>query len=370
MAAPHYQKLLELAHRRALDGKGGLAASMAELCLSAKSVLSERELELAFEILRLLVNQVEERIRQHISEYLAERDDVPRDLIDFLAKDDVTVAYPIILHSPLLDESDLLDIIVSRTSGHRQAIAVRPNLTTVLTDKLVEFEENEVMSTLLCNETADISEGSMRKMVEHSLDDESLREPLLHRDEMTPVLAQRMYIWVSDALRQFITANYEIDPETVEASVDRVMLDTFSSGANGTSSTATLNAPVDTEPAAPTHADDFAQGQSLLRYLDAGDMRGFQSAFAIELNLPQQAVGPILFDSGPETVAIACKACGVSKDVFAKIICHLAKTGSQETYRTSREYSHAVNYFERLDAAGASAVLARWRATPRTAWGG
>lgn len=358
MAAPPYQKLLQLAHSRALDGKGGLAVSMAELCLSAQSGLTDREIELAYEILRLLVNQVEERIRRHISDYLAQRGDVPRDLIDFLAKDDISVAHPVILHSPLLDESDLLDIVLSRTTGHRQAVAIRSNLTTTLTDKLIEFEENDVMSTLLCNETAAISAKSMSAMVEHSLDHEALREPLLHRDEMTPLLARRMYIWVSDALRQYITANFDVDLNVVDESVDGAMPDTFAGGST------------DAAYAASAAASDFAQGRSLLRYLDEGDIQGFQSAFAVELNLPQQAVGPILFDSGPETLAIACKACGVSKDVFAEIICHLAKTNSQDAYRASKEFSHAVDYFEQLDAAGASAVLARWRATPRSAWGG
>lgn len=359
MAASPYQKLLELAHHRALDGKGGLAVSMAELCLSAKSDLSKRELGLAFEILRLLLTQVDERIRRHIADYLAERDDVPRDIIESLAGADITVAYPIILHSPILNEADLLEIVTSQTARHRQAIAIRPNLTTALTDKLVEFEENEVMSTLLCNETADLSEAAMRKMVEHSLDKESLREPLLHRTEMTQELAQRMYIWVSDTLRQHITANFDVDLDTAENSAGRVVLDVFSGGAPGTDSAAP-----------PANANDFAQGKSLLRYLDVGDMQGFQSAFAVELDLPQQAVGPILFGSGPETLAIACKACDVSKEVFADIICHLAKSDSQEKYRTSEEFSHALDYFEQLDAAGASAVLERWRATPRSAWGG
>lgn len=368
MAESPYQKLLELAHHRALDGKGGLAASIAELCLSAKSGLSERELGLAFEILRLLVNQVEGRIRRHIADYLAERDDVPRDLIEFLARDDITIAYPIILHSQILEESDLLDIIVSRTSRHRQAIAIRPNITVALTDKLIEFKESEVMSTLLCNETAAIGEESMRQMVEYSLDEESLREPLLHRDEMTPDLAQRMYIWVSDALRQYITSNFEVDLNTVEESVDRVMLDTFS-GKSREADTP-VAAPREFEPARPANMDDFAHGEALLRYLDAGDLQGFQSAFANELNLPQQAVEPILFGSGPETLAIACKACNVSKEVFADIICYLCKSDSQEKYRASKEFIHAVDYFEQLDAAGASAVLARWRTTPRSAWSG
>jgi len=368
MAAPQYQKLLELARQRALDGKGGLAASMAELCLSAKSALSERELQLAFDILRLLTDQVEQRIRRHIADYLAERNDVPHDLIEFLAKDDISVAYPIILHSRLLSEPDLLDIIETRTVDHRQAIAVRPELGEPVTDKLVSFEESEVMSTLLCNETAAIGETAMRTMVEHSLDDESLREPLLHRREMTPVLAQRMYIWVSDALRQYITANYEIDLETVEASVDHVMLDAFSGSGHDTS--VIWNSATESGSGRISKSDEFAQGNSLLRYLDNGDIQGFQSAFATQLGLPAQAIRPILFESGLETLAIACKACGVSKDNFAEIICRLAQSGSRESFRASKEFSNAIRYFDQLDPAGASAVLSRWRTTPSSAWGG
>lgn len=364
MAASPYQKLLELAHRRALDGKGGLASSIAELCLAAKSELSDRELALAFEILRLLVKQVEERVRRHISDYLAERNDVPPDLIELLVTDDISVAYPIIQHSPLLDDAKLLDIIVSQTSRHRQAIAMRPGLTTALTDKLVESDEGEVMTTILCNESAEISPESMHRMVERSLDEESLREPLLHRREMTAALAQRMYIWVNDTLRQYIAANFDVDADAAEEAVDRVIVH-----AAGTGIPAVRNASNQSQPAPPVQRDKFAQGKLLLRYLDVGDMQGFQSAFATELNLPPQAVEPILFDPGHETLAIACKACGISKEVFAEIICHLAKTNSRDAYRTSKEYSHAVAYFERLDAAGAAAVLARWRATPRSAWG-
>src|SRR3546814_20933345 len=91
MATSSYERLLELAHQRAIDGKGGLAASIAEMCLAAKSDLTARELALAFDILRMLVDQVEVQIRRHIADYLAERDDVTHDLITLLANDEITV---------------------------------------------------------------------------------------------------------------------------------------------------------------------------------------------------------------------------------------------------------------------------------------
>ena len=71
-----YQQLLDLAMDRAIDGKGGLAASIAETCLDPNSNLGEKELSLAFDIVRILIDKVELDIRRNIAEYLAERDDV------------------------------------------------------------------------------------------------------------------------------------------------------------------------------------------------------------------------------------------------------------------------------------------------------
>ena len=162
MASSPYEKLLELAHQRALKGKGGLAASVAEMCLASKASLSGRELDLAFEILRLLIGKVEVNIRRHIADYLAERNDAPRDLVRRLARDEIAVAYPILSHSAVLDGDDLVAIAEDCSLRHRQAIALRPNLSQAVTDRLVAHGEIEVLTPLLCNESADISASSAR----------------------------------------------------------------------------------------------------------------------------------------------------------------------------------------------------------------
>ncbi len=372
MASTPYQKLLELAYQRALDGKGGLAASVAEMCLASKMNLSERELELAFEILRLLVDKVEVRIRRHIADYLAERTDVPRDLVQFLASDEITVAYPIILHSTLLQDEDLLDIIVNRTKKHRQAIAIRPNISTHVTECLLEQDDPGVMTTLLCNETAEISETAMRKMVDKSIEFDTLREPLIHRREMTSGLAQKMYVWVGDSLRDYILANYQVDPNALADSVNHALAEDFGTEPRP-----------ETVPSAPTEQDiaadiiassptkfdgEFAAGHALLRYLNLGDMAGFESAFASHLTLPLEAMSLILHDSGMETMAIACKASGMEKEVFSEIICHLSGSLPANAFRVTEDYSRAIDYFDQIDHTAAAAVLNRWRNSPSERW--
>ena len=368
MASSPYEKLLDLAHQRALNGKGGLAASVAEMCLASKAELTERELSLAFEILRLLLDKVDVKIRRHIADYLADRPDVPEDLVRFLANDDITVAYPMILHSNRLSEPDLLDIAAERTMRHRQAIAIRPNISEQVTDRIVDFNEVEVLTTLLCNETAEISEAAMQKLVERSLDIESYREPLAHRKEMTRALARRLYAWVGEVLRHYIVHQYGVNPDTDaepqvvgdnrrsrESSMPR------SRGMAGRSRSGGADNALDP-------AEEFAAGRSLLRYLNRGDISGFEGAFATQLNLPLQAMGMILYDSDLSTLAIACKAAGIESDVFGDILCHLSGVRPIEDFRSSQEYDRAMEYFERIDHTGASEMLNKWRQTPDEVW--
>lgn len=363
MASSPYEKLLELAHQRALNGKGGLAASIAEMCLASQSGLTERELTLAFDILRLLVDKVEVKIRRHIADYLADRKDVPADLIQFLANDTITVAYPIILHSDILQEEDLLKIVVEQSTRHRQAVAIRPYISSDVTDKLVEFDEAEVLTTLICNETADISDTSMQALVDRSLEIEAYREPLAHRKEMTQTLAKRMYVWVGDALRDYIVHNFQIDPDTVSESLTHVADDTQDNAA--TKPTTTLS-----EIKSPSDEDAEDGGIGLLRFLNTGDIPAFESAFAGRLNLSVQAMGVILYDSTLEEVAIAGKAAGIAPEVFSEILCHLSGVRPTDDYRATKEYADTMDYFSGLDDAGATALLDKWRETPGEVRGG
>lgn len=328
MASSPYEKLLELAHQRALKGKGGLAASVAEMCLAAKSSLSKRELDLAFEILRLLVDKVEINIRRHIADYLAERRDVPADLILRLAMDEIGVAYPILSHNPLLGEDDLIDVVDRCSLRHRQAVAIRPGITQAVTDRLVGYDEIEVLTTLICNETADIGEASMAHLVERSLDIETFREPLAHRKEMTGDMARRMFIWAEDSLREYIIDEFGVDPASFEV-----------------------------DAATPA----VSPGDAFVAFLDAGDVDGFEQAFADALRLPLPAMAMILHDSGPETVAIAARAADVEEHVFGRILRQVMGGDPAGDVTASKAYKRALRYFGQLDCTDATALLDRLR---------
>lgn len=351
----HYGRLLELAHQRAVDGKGGLAASVAEMCLASNSGLSERELQLAFEIIRLILPRVDVKIRRHIADYLADRSDTPHDLIRRLAGDNGSVAYPVILHSALLREDDLLEIVTTGTKHHRQAVAIRPNITSRLTRELIVRDEPAVLLTLLCNEAAEIDQDSLSCLVERSLENTAYQEPLLHRKEMTAGLARRLYIWAEDSLRDYIDTHYAAETSNPAAAQHE------RTDADAAVPQAGRHRQVEQQ------VEEAGAGRKLLACLDLGDIAGFEVALAAELDLPLSSVTAILYDSDPETLATACKAYGMDKSVFGEILCLLQRAQPTEGYDQSPEYQRAMDYFEQIDYASASVALNHWRIAPRQA---
>ena len=218
-----YGKLLRLAHQRAIDGKGGLAASIAKMCLDQQADLTPSELDLTYQILRQLIDRVEVQIRRHIADILAERMDVPRDLLAFLTNDAVHVAYPIIVRSRQLSDQDLLNLIARQGTGHAIAVASRPDLSEVVCHRLVAQGEVEIDRTLLRNESAKLGRDSLEILVDRSVEAEDYQELLVKRRELPTDLARRLYVWVGEALRHHIARNFDIDGEALLWAHDRLL---------------------------------------------------------------------------------------------------------------------------------------------------
>src|SRR3954464_10645281 len=190
----------------AMNPQGG--ASREEIYLAVASLyriqgagLNQRERELMREILRRLTLDVEMAIRIALAQRLAEDTTAPHDLILLLVDDAIEVARPLIMHSPLLTEPDVLKLIAEASSGHQEAVAGRPNISEPVTEALARCENETVLLALVRNVTARISETTYGALVEKSRAVPGLAEPLVRRPDLPPQLATTMCEWVSDALK-------------------------------------------------------------------------------------------------------------------------------------------------------------------------
>lgn len=337
-----YERLLRLAHQRAIDGKGGLAASIAKMCLDSRADLTQQELQLTFEILRKLIDQVELEIRRYIADYLAERTDVPQDLVNFLANDTINVAYPILVHSKQLTDESLVDLIQNRTQSHQLAIAERDGLSELVTDALVAAGDNEVAIQLVKNYSARISRKSMEILVDRSETEEVLQAPLTRRRDLPEDLARRMYIWVGEALRQHIIQNFNIQDDLVNAAIASALEAGLDDG---------------DEPSVDIHGD------RLVRALHEEGKQGFLKAFSAVTGLNMATVNKIFDMTSLNTIAIACRSIDFSKQNFGLLLQQLLGAKFDQ-YNSAGLFDKALVYFDRLEPRNAKEALEKWKTAP------
>ena len=277
--------------------------------------LNSRERELMQEILRHLTRNVEMAIRIALAERLADDSTAPHELILLLADDSIEVARPIILRSPLLTDRDVLEMIAEANVPVQEAVAARANITEMVTEALSKSDIETVLVALVRNTTAKFSSSTFETLIDKSQHFASMQDPLVHRPDMPPQLAVKMCEWVSDALKQYIVQNYEVSPQTIEKALNQAGKVMHAETAGHSDAPA--------ESAQKLIEKLAASGQLkagfLLRVLHQGQVDLFDLGFARLLDLPLNESRKAFYEGGTKNVALACRAVGIDRAVFATV---------------------------------------------------
>ncbi|HET7335179.1 MAG TPA: DUF2336 domain-containing protein [Rhizomicrobium sp.] len=272
--------------------------------------LSPRERSLMREILQRLALDVEMAIRIQLAEKLADDEDAPLDLILLLVDDKIEVARPIIMRSAKLSEENLLALLQNADTQVQAACAERPNIGEPVTDFLARSDAEPVLMALVRNLTARIAPATFEMLAEKSRGFESLQEPLTRRTDLPSAIATRMCEWVSDALKHHLIQTHNIAPAIVDKAAQAISTPA-PQAANASESARKL---VDKLAAANQLRAGF-----LLRTLHQGQIDLFETAFAKLLTVEIPEVREILYSRGARSVALACRAVGIDKCVFATV---------------------------------------------------
>ena len=200
--------LMQLARNAEPEARAHLYNSVAELVVARGEQLTDHERSLVRQILAMLTRQVETQVRRALALRLADRPDAPHDLILMLANDAITVAEPVIIASPVLTESDLVLIIRHATSAHQHLVARRPEIGPRVSEALIEHGNDNVLATLLGNETAVIPDQALRMLLNRAAVNPKLQPALVHRDDLPADILSALYRMVSGALRDHLQSQY------------------------------------------------------------------------------------------------------------------------------------------------------------------
>src|SRR3954467_12410971 len=155
--------LFEMARDRSPAGRRALADKVGDFYFAGHD-LSKREHDLVVDILRQVIRDAETDVRLGLAERLAVHEQAPHDLIVTLANDRIEIAEPILMHSGVLMDADLIDIVRRHAEAHQVAVAKRPAVSASVSDVLVETGSIQVAETLLGNRGASLSPQAMAKL--------------------------------------------------------------------------------------------------------------------------------------------------------------------------------------------------------------
>lgn len=179
---------------------------------------TDRLTRMAMEVLEILARDDLPRVRATIAEEIKRTDNVPNRVIRQLARDiEGIVAAPILEYSPLLSDTDLLDIIAGGcASGALVALSRRVGLGERIADAVFSSRNVQAVTALLGNKTATISEKILDMIAVEAEGNVEWHAPMVDRENLPARVVRRIATFVSAALMDILIEKHRDKADIVD----------------------------------------------------------------------------------------------------------------------------------------------------------
>jgi uncharacterized protein (DUF2336 family) len=296
------------------------------------SDLSEDDRAAAEGALLMQLDDPSPLVRQAMAEVFARSREAPAAIIRALSLDQPSVAVPILEHSPLLIDADLVDIVATGNCETQCAVARRINLPASVCAAIAEVGVAEAALELIENAYAELAPFSWDRIVARHGHLAAIRESMLVLEDLPAATRLALVAKLSETLAQFVVARNWLSADRA----GRV--------ASEARDRSTVNI------AAVSRGDDMcglvqhlrATSQLtaglILRALLSGNLELFEAALAELSDLPRSRVSALLHDRGGASLQALLRRAGLPESTFA-------------AFRVALEVSHENGFADTLGGA-------------------
>ena len=270
-----------------------------------RDTFSDAERELAEDVFRVMLKDAEVRVREALANNLKDSGSVPHDVALALANDVASVSLPILRFSDVLNDDDLIEIIQTQDEDQQLAIAQRTQISSSVSSSLVDTKNENVVSSLISNEGAIISDASFEKAVETLGDSEKIQKAMVSRSALPILVAEKLVTRVSETLKEELLKHHELTDDTTSDLILQtreratVALSTESSESDVLKLVRQL------------HQHNRLTPSIILRALCMGDFRFFDYALSELANIPLANVQTLIHDPGRNGLKRLWLSCGM-----------------------------------------------------------
>lgn len=319
---------LVLAHDEDERVRGDLAAKIARLVPEIPDDALDHIERMTLDILETLARDQAVTVRQVVAETLRDVAGAPASVVNGLARDvELRVAEPILRHSPVLGDEDLMEIIAdSPAAGVLKAVAQRATIGSSLADAIVASDDDDAVTALLSNPSAQIREETLDRIIEQAPRHEPWHAPLVRHPRLPRGAAARLARFVAEALLDTLLARKDLDPDTARE-VAGIVHDRLAGRAGPFRPSApTLPADQDQDKAAARRRGGARppDERQIASALGRGDHDTVVDALSELSGLSWHAVRRIIESRSPRGVTALAWRAGLSMEAARQIQLHLA----------------------------------------------
>ncbi len=293
--------------------------------------LSEQERQLGLEILEIMARNVERQVREALSEHVRMSPFLPPSVASKLADDLGAEALPIIQNSSLLSDQDLIAIVCRGSEDKQIAVAKRNNVASTVADALVETGNERVVGTLLSNQSAEITERSLLKVLKEFGESGDIQALVVERLALPLSLSEALISRVSEVLCERLVARHRLPRPMADELTMHGRERALTQMVTDDSRTSEIE-----RLAVVLHAKDALTPTLVLRALCAGSVEFFKAAMAARARMRSEEVDFLVFENGRGGLEEVYRRAGLPDELFVAF--RSAVDVITETRRDERRY--------------------------------
>jgi uncharacterized protein (DUF2336 family) len=310
-----------------------------------------------------LIEKIEAKAVAELSRQIAPLAKAPRVLSCRMSQhDDIDIAGPILRHSVVLSEDDLIKVARAKSQLHLEALANRPQVSERVSDVLIDRGNSMVLSTVANNAGARFSPDGYTTLATQAETDANIASALIRRSDMSPEMFRRLVSEAGATVKQRLLTTAD---RGMKEQVQRVIQSIEAEICRNTDRAMPVRG---SQAGAKLKAIDKGKLRAeVLDYASAGRTSQTATALAALAELSIDTVRQLLLRHDYELLLIVCKASGLgwpavrailelaskSRDVFS-----FNSGGLLEQYnKLSRESADRVMRFIKVRKAASGAEI-------------
>ena len=187
------------------------------------SDLTEDDRAAAEGALLMLLDDPSPLVRQAMAEVFSRAPSAPAAIVQTLSVDQPCVALPVLEHSPLLIDADLVDIVATGNCDLQCAVARRLTLPASVCAAIAEVGSAAAALELIENPYAEMAPFSWDRIVERHGHLAAIRESMLVLEDLPAATRLALVAKLSDTLARFVVARNWLSADRADRIKDEAM---------------------------------------------------------------------------------------------------------------------------------------------------